>query len=54
MSFYLFSDPIKLICAAADDSLCLIIEKGQPGLTSGIGDLDHHDVPEEPRQTRHA
>jgi hypothetical protein len=44
---YLFPYPIKLISTAADDPLCLVIEERKPGLTSGIRDLDDHDVPEE-------
>lgn len=46
MSCYLFPAAIKLICTAANNPLCLVIEERKPGLTSGIRDLDSHDVSE--------
>jgi hypothetical protein len=43
---YLFPDPIKLVCTAANDSLSMLIEDGDPCLTRWIRELDDHDVPE--------
>jgi len=43
---YLFPDPIKLVSTAANDLLGMLIEHGHPCLTSGIRDLEDHDVSE--------
>jgi hypothetical protein len=48
---YLFPDPIKLVGAAANDLLCMLVEHRDPCLASRIGDLDDHDVSEGRRET---
>jgi len=48
---YLFPDPIKLVSAAANDLLSMLVEHGHPCLTSGIRDLEDHYVSEGCRET---